>query len=395
MAESLHRLVQRALEPRRALVRMPGSQGEDGAGAGDRDLWPPEQAEALTDGLPTRTIRTIYAASESTGTPEEECADYPGWLRRRGVVLAVPVLIDSSDPGWILLGEKRSERRYIDEDLRLLRDAARAAGGAVDRILLIQRAAAEAAAARRLDELTRLKDDFLGRVAHDLRTPLTAIDWSLRNLQDGLAGPLAPRQSDYLRSIRAATDQLGRLVSNLVELTRLDSPAVEHLIEALSLREIVCDALAMLAPVAAERTVRLELRATTPLPPVRADRRCLSGAVMNLIDNAVRYSPDGETVEVSIERVAGGSQTLTVRDHGPGVAPEDRETIFERYGTGRRSPSDRRRAGLGLGLYVARCGIEASGGSIAVDDHPEGGARFVFTLQDWREVSDGDDPDRR
>lgn len=401
VAERLRAFLGRVLGVRRLLVVLPG-RGEPVA-AGEQDLLPaaPETAEAdplrlLRDSPPGDPARGLFAAPQSTSLPETECANFPGALRAAGVRLVAPITPERPAGGWALLGDKLSERRYVDEDLELLRGALSASALSLERIELVQRVTEESMERRRLDEVSRLKNDFLSRISHDLRTPLTSIGWSARNLLDGVAGPLAERQKEYLEGIRASADQLSRLVTNLVEISRLEADAVRLNLEPVRLAEALHEAELAVIPIAAARGVRLLTRADDSLGGVRADRSKLVQVAVNLLDNAVKFSPDGSAIELGVFRARSGEQSFSVRDHGPGVRPEEREAIFERYRQGRPAPHAHA-PGLGVGLYVVRTLLKLQQGDISVNNHPDGGAVFTCTLPDWEAIeggSDGQHPDR-
>lgn len=366
----------------------------------------PAAALAASAELPRAPGAAILAAPEATSLPELESADYPPALRAAGAPLAVPLTADPELLGWLLLGEKRSERRFIEQDLELIAGAAASAAAALERIRLVRRAAAEEAARQRLGELDRLKSDFLSRVAHDLRTPLTSLQWSADNLLDGVAGPTTPRQAEYLQSMKAATGQLGRLVNNLLGISRLEVGRPGVTLGPVDLRAVVAEAALALAPVAAGRGVTIAVSepgtGAAPLV-VRGDREKLAEVVANLLENAVRYSPDGGVVEVAVEAAglapdgaamaaasppgtaaaptaaAAAKARLLVRDHGPGLAEGEAEFVFDRFRQGRPSPYAAP-SGFGLGLYVVKSYVTLMGGAVGARNHPGGGAEFACEL---------------
>jgi len=262
-------------------------------------------------------------------------------------------------------------------------ESARAeAAAALERMQLVQEVAKEALEREKLRQLERIKSDFFSRVAHDLRTPLTSIRWTVQNLIDGVIGAPDPKHLPHLASVQGASDQLGRLVNNLLDLSRLEDPNAPLTIAPVDLAGIAAESAVALKPVADMRKVRIELRVPAGLPAVRGDRGKLLDVVSNLLENAVRYSPEDSIIEVSLEGRGPRRQTLTVRDHGPGLAAEDRERIFERFHQSRPSPySDQR--GFGLGLYVVRSYLQLMGGCVTASNHPQGGAQFACELPEW------------
>jgi signal transduction histidine kinase len=349
----------------------------------------------LGDDLATNALRlletmspqagSIIAAPNTTSRPEIERSDFPDGLFQAGARIAVRLDSQGRTLWMILVGDKATERRFIDDDLRLLERVRAEAAAMLERVELVQLAAEAAQERERVQVLDRMKTDFFSRVAHDLRTPLTSIQYTVENLLDGVRGAPPPEYVPHLQAVRAASSRLGRLVSNLLDLSRLDQPEVQLRFEAVSLALVVRDTLATLGPIGAARGVRLEFREQGGVGPVRGDRDKVYEIVANLMENATRYSPDRSTVEIALQRCVGDRQSLEVRDHGPGIGDGEHDRIFDRFHQGKPSPYSRQR-GFGLGLYVARSYAELMGGSVTVSNHPDGGARFVCTLPEW-EVS--------
>jgi signal transduction histidine kinase len=235
-----------------------------------------------------------------------------------------------------------------------------------------------AASHARLREVDQLKSDFLGNVSHELRTPLAAIKGYVDNLLDGVAGPLVDKPRHYLGRVRDNADRLGRMVSDLLDLTRIEAGKIELLPQALPVAGLVTDALDGLRHVAAARRVRLA--ADLPdCPPVWADPDKVHQVLTNLLANAIKWSPPGGQVAVTAEGDAGGLVRLTVHDTGPGIPSGERERVFDKfYQVGRVEGG--RPPGTGLGLTIARHLVELHGGRIWVEDAPVGGAAFVLLL---------------
>jgi signal transduction histidine kinase len=230
----------------------------------------------------------------------------------------------------------------------------------------------------RLREVDQLKSDFLGNVSHELRTPLAAIKGYVDNLLDGVAGPLVDKPRHYLGRVRDNADRLGRMVSDLLDLTRIEAGKIELVPQALPVADLVTDALDGLRHVAAERRVRLA--ADLPAcPPVWADPDKVHQVLTNLLTNAIKWSPPGGQVMVTAGGPSGGLVRLAVQDAGPGIPPAERERVFDKfYQVGR--VEGERPSGTGLGLTIARHLVELHGGRIWVEDAPAGGAAFVLLL---------------
>ena len=350
-----------------------------------RSCWSPAAedtpAEHALAALAMRRSATI-AAPGSTGMPELEQDPLDPALAAAGLVLVRPLAGPDHPLGVLALGEKKTERRFVEPDLALIDAVAVEASAALERMLLVRRAAEEESRLHRQEELDRKKSEFLSQVAHDLGTPLTSILWSSQNLLDGVLGPLAPGGTDAARSIRDAASHLSRLVTNLVAIARLDDGVPGLRPEPVRLSDALVEAVSAIAPVAARKGVRIELAVSDGTPPAHCDREGLMKAALNLLDNAIKYAPPGSAIVVRLARPAAGVQTFAVEDHGPGVPDAQKQAIFERYARG-DNPAPGARPGLGLGLFVARTCVEACGGTLDVRDVPGGGASFVCTLRDF------------
>jgi signal transduction histidine kinase len=230
----------------------------------------------------------------------------------------------------------------------------------------------------RLREVDQLKSDFLGNVSHELRTPLAAIKGYVDNLLDGVAGPLADKPRHYLGRVRDNADRLGRMVSDLLDLTRIEAGKIELVPRALPVADLVSDAVDGLRHVASERRVRVAVN-LPPCPAVWADPDRVHQVLANLLANAIKFSPPGGQVAVRASLNGDGLVRLAVEDTGPGIPLTERERVFDKfYQVGR--VEGERPPGTGLGLTIARHLVELHGGRIWVEDGPGGGAAFVVLL---------------
>ncbi|HKQ19633.1 MAG TPA: GAF domain-containing sensor histidine kinase [Candidatus Eisenbacteria bacterium] len=376
IVEEATRVLDRTLAPKRVSVLL-GVEAEALAGTlRDRLLEIPESATKA--GTPARVI----AAPDTTSLPEIERADFPAGLLDQGYRIAAPLVAGGAFLGVVLLSEKQSEFRYIEQEVDFLRHVQEASEQALERIRIVQQMLESQLEAQGLKDLDREKSEFLFRVAHDLRTPLTSIAWSTRNLIDGVAGSVEPRQLEYLSAIDASARQLGRLVQNLLVLSRLDRGEQAPSLEPVSLASAVDEAIVGLKPVAGQRGVRLEPSFAKDLPAARGNREKVIEIVSNLVENAVRFSPPGTAIEVSVESAVPGWQQIVVRDRGPGIGPGDSARLFEQFAQGAPSPFESSQ-GFGLGLYVVHRYVTMMGGTVEGGNHPEGGARFVCAFPEW------------
>ncbi|MEU5542507.1 sensor histidine kinase KdpD [Streptomyces sioyaensis] len=253
------------------------------------------------------------------------------------------------------------------EDRRVLAAFAAQAAVVLDR----QRLVGEAERARELAEGNRIRTALLAAVSHDLRTPLASIKASVTSLRSDDVAWSQEDEAELLAGIEAGADRLDHLVGNLLDMSRLQTGTVTPLIRDLDLDEVVPMALGGVP----EGSVTLDI--PEELPIVAVDPGLLERAVANLVENAVKYSPDGTAVLVSASAL-GDRVELRIADRGPGVPDSAKDRIFEpfqRYGDAPRG------AGVGLGLAVARGFAEAMGGTLAAEDTPGGGMTMVLTLR--------------
>jgi two-component system sensor histidine kinase KdpD len=249
---------------------------------------------------------------------------------------------------------------------RLLPALASLVAVAVDRAEL-QREALEAEALRRSDAA---KTALLRAVSHDLRSPLTAIDAAASGLDSAALHLGEEDRRALLATIREESARLGRLVENLLDLSRLQAGAAQPRPELWPAEELVAQALDELS----EGDARVVLELDEEAPPVRVDAAQVERVLVNLIENALKYSPADAPVHVSLD-VADGEVRLHVIDRGPGIAAAERERLFEPF----RRGVDAGASGAGLGLAIARGFAEANGGRVWAEPAP-GGAHLVLAL---------------
>ena len=230
-------------------------------------------------------------------------------------------------------------------------------------------------------EQLKFKDQFLSHVSHELRTPLTCIYQYVTLLLDGLAGPLAPNQTDHLKAVLKSTHQLHAMIRDLLEATRAESGKLRIEPRCLDIRELAQQAATMMRPAAAEKRIGLEAVLDPTIPLVYADPDRTLEVLINLIDNAIKFTPPEGAVMVkaSIVETDPSSVYLSVNDSGRGIPPENLPQVFDRL---YQDPNavDGNRTGLGLGLYIAKEIVTRQGGRMWVASQPECGSTFSFTL---------------
>ena len=309
-----------------------------------------EAWRAFADGRPPRLGEGLIGAVGATAAPRQGRATDidtgdPDGMRALGLdwLVAIPILAGGRMQG-VLATAGRSDRPLDDRIRRLGEAVAERAGPALQNAQLwhdLQERMAREQAAQ------RIKDDFLSIVSHELRTPLTSIQGYSQLLEGRLRGERdgESKEMAHLRVIRSQVGRMRRLVDDLLDVSRID-----------------------------QRDVTLEVTGTLP---VHADRDRLGQVLSNLLENAVKYSPDGGPVKVTAER-RGGEVEVRVSDTGVGIAAEHRENVFERFYQADGDAGRRRFGGLGLGLYISRAIIDAHGGRIWAAANREAGSGSVF-----------------
>ncbi len=260
-----------------------------------------------------------------------------------------------------LLGVHAGQDRALDGPwLQTLSALADQAAVALERVAMANQAARSAASA----ETQKLRTALLNSLSHDLRTPLTGIRGAAETLEISGDRLDAAQRLDLLASIQQDTGRMTKFLTNIMDLTRLESGAISPRLAPTPLAELID---AAIARVPGLDTVAVRL--PDDLPPVRADATLLEQALVNLLDNAHRYAPAGSLVRVS-GHAAAGRVTLTVADEGVGIPAADLPHVFDSFY--RASRGDRVAPGTGLGLAIARGMVEAMGGSIeAVSPRPD------------------------
>jgi signal transduction histidine kinase len=380
IAQALLRSLGENIRPKRAVVMVRYRDQVELAGQIDDDL----RQHAFPDfqhwsGQPARLV----ASPRSTSLSELEDPGFPTRFFDAGFQVAQTLPVKDDCSGLIVLSQKQSERRYVEEDLDFLSTAAAEAARVLERLCLVQERAAEAMERSRLDEMDRLKSDFLSQVAHDLRTPLTSIRWSSQNLIDGIAGEPTEEQRDYLNAIDASAGHLSRLVNNLLEISRLESGRAHFDLAPVDLEKVIQSSVTAHLPQARSRQIEIRVVPEDDVARVRANEEKLIEVVNNLLGNAVKFAPSQSAVEITLGP-DGEQQRFVVRDHGPGIPEEELEAIFERFRQGKAS-QDTTKEGFGLGLFVVKSFVELMNGRVWAENHPEGGARFVCLLPKWSE----------
>ena len=235
--------------------------------------------------------------------------------------------------------------------------------------------------ARRLaesDASNRAKTGFLAAMSHELRTPLNAIAGYAQLMQDGVAGPITEQQDEYLARIRGSQQHLLGIVNDLLNYSRIEAGEVAYELSALPLHDVVERVMSMVRPQADRKRLRLDAGAAEPPVIALADRLKTEQIVLNLVSNAVKFTPEGGAVTVTCV-LRGRVAAIDVRDTGPGIPEDKQEMIFDPFVQLGRSLTSAHE-GAGLGLAISRDLARAMNGDVTVQSTPGSGATFTLSL---------------
>ncbi len=227
------------------------------------------------------------------------------------------------------------------------------------------------------DSIARQREDFVARLAHDLRTPLVAADRVLNLMNQGALGAMPPAMAEAIPMMVRSNSNLLALVRTLLEVYRYEAGAKRLHFQPLDLVELTEQVCAELMPLATEKQLKLLTR-FQPVPKVQADRLELRRVVTNLLGNALKFTDEGE-VTVSTH-ASEQSVYLSIKDTGPGIPAEEQEFLFRRFAQGSHN-----KEGSGMGLHLSRQILEAHNGELSLTSCPGEGSTFIVRLPEYRQ----------
>jgi signal transduction histidine kinase len=233
----------------------------------------------------------------------------------------------------------------------------------------------------RLRELAEMREEFLALTTHDLRSPLTVISGVISFLTSGRLGELSPEQKNMVAMMERNTQNLIELVNDLLDAAKLESGSLQLELADVDLASLINEICEPFAQLAREKGLALTQEAVPAgLPPcVRADRAKLRRVIVNLLSNALKFTPRGGRVSVRVEPAGEREVRIAVADTGVGIAADDLPLLFDKYEQARHRAT-RGEKGTGLGLYITRQLVELHGGQIQVESEVGRGSTFSFTL---------------
>ncbi|HZB22463.1 MAG TPA: ATP-binding protein [Gaiellaceae bacterium] len=363
----------RALVPfdRTAIVLAEGGRAQvmATAGRGADEVFPPGTHRDVGGSLLEQTLNgeTVYRSDMADPAYPEEADLVALGLRSR---VAAPLLSGARAVGMISVVREEPDA-FTREEIELLSLLGRFVASAVQNIRAYD---AERTTVEELRRLSSLRADFVSLVSHELRSPMATVIGSARTLQQRWR-ELTPEQRDsFLALIADETSRLADLVADVLDTSRIEAGTFSYAFDDVDVGVLVREVAANASVGQDEVAVRADVR--EPLPTIRGDNERLRQVLNNLVENAVKYSPAGESVDVAAA-AENGYVEVSVRDRGPGVAAEDRSLIFEKFG---RAKGSKMLPGTGLGLFIARSIVEAHGGTLEVRSSPDRGAVFTLLL---------------
>ena len=286
----------------------------------------------------------------------------------------------AEDEGWRVPGNRKQFWANVNITA-LLEDAGPVRGFAVIMQDVTERRTIAIVLEEARQDRSRLQENFFSHVSHELRTPLTAIYFFTSNVLDGLIGDLTPEQHEHLTFALNNVKQLKNMVSDLLDITRVDTNKLNLSPQPASLVKLIAEVLNTCRTNAASKNISLRSDVAPGLPFVWADPARVRQIFINLIDNGIKFTQERGTITVKARHFAehAGFMCLSVSDTGCGISQENRETIFDRLAQV-KSSAEGSRSGLGLGLFIARALVLRHGGRIWVESRLGHGSTFYFTL---------------
>src|SRR5579859_1973785 len=329
----------------------------------------------LADGIAALREQTPSLVLLDLNLPDSQGAETFRKLLEKAPDVPVVILSGQNDEALAIKALHQGAQDYLVKGGLTSAELDRAMRYAIERQALLR--SLEMSRKQQLE----FKNQFLSHVSHELRTPLTCIHQYVTILLDGLAGDISRDQRDHLTTILKSVNQLGAMVRDLLEAARAESGKISLELRCLSIADLVQNAIAMMRATASQKGVGLEVGVEAGIPFVHGDPDRILEILINLIDNAIKYTPADGAITIQACRIPTDPDfvCLSVADTGSGIAPEARSLIFERL---YQDPNaiDNNRKGLGLGLFIAKELVSLHGGRIWVASDGASGSTFSFTL---------------
>ena len=239
-------------------------------------------------------------------------------------------------------------------------------------------------ALKHAEHANQVKSQFLANMSHELRTPLNAIMGFSETIGDELTGPMEARKDqykEYARDIHLSASHLLDLIEDILDVSSIEAGKRKLTFTSCGVGEIMSSVSAILTSVADAKNIRLTSTIAPDLPNLMVDRRAIIQVMLNVLGNAIKFTPDGKAIKFEAKQVADQPLVdLVVRDSGPGIKPEDQNRIFQPFERADSPTDTTATSGTGLGLYISRSLVELHGGRIDLESQPGEGTCFTVTL---------------
>lgn len=277
----------------------------------------------------------------------------------------VPLKVKNKILGMIAVDNLVSRRPFGKEELKLLKTFASQTAIAIENANFVER----------LKELDKLKSDFVSMVSHELQTPLLSISEALSIVQEEKVGSLNPDQKKFIEIGRRNAARLANLIKDILDLSKIEAGRLEIKREKVNFPVLLSEVIKSLEPQLSGKSINLKITFLKDFPEISADQEAIRRVLTNLLDNAMKFMPEGGDLEIS-GKEKGKEIEISIKDTGLGIAKENLENIFERFWQDKRITK-----GFGLGLSISKSLIGLQGGKIWAESEGEGkGATFLFTL---------------
>ncbi len=310
-------------------------------------------------------------ASEPGSDPTEV-----GWMKSEEVqsLLMVPMIVRDEAIGLLELMQAHGEREFTPTEIALCQTLANQAAAALENAHLFERVKAA----------NQAKSEFIDFVAHELKQPMTAMQGYTRMLSLGIGGELSATHQQFVEIINSNVGRMGKLVNDLLEISRLEAGRTQLKLAPVYLQEVVDETIANARTEIEARHHRLEVDTPPDLPPVMGDRERLIQILTNLVSNATRYTPEGGTIRIVVNgrdypEPEAGYLCVSVSDTGIGMSPQDLENLKEKFFRADRDLVQQQ-PGTGLGVSISRSLVELHGGELMVESELDKGSVFRFTM---------------
>ncbi len=340
------------------------------AGRGASEVFPPGNSDPIEGSLLERVLEGKLVVRRDLAERDSPADEQLLALGLRSE-LVTPLLVGARTIGMLSLSRDRPDA-FSPDEIELVSLLGRLVATAVQNIRAYE------AERRRVEELARLSElraDFVSLVSHELRSPMAAVIGAARTLQDRWRMLSAAQRESFLALIGDETTRLAELVGDVLDTSRIEAGTFSYRFDEVDLGRVVDEAVE--TAVLAQQDVPVVASVRGALPAIRGDRARLRQVLGNLIENAVKYSPEGGEVRVSAA-ASNGAVRISVRDSGPGIPRDQQARIFEKFG--RADVEGGSKPGTGLGLFIARSIAEAHGGSLDVSSAAEQGSTFTVSL---------------